>query len=184
MLPTASGRAGCSRWTIPLKPRTSPRGWDLVDQGGGDLGERLDRVWRGRGDKQAGGPIVFFGIDCPDVPAEALAGIGPALGRDQVAIGPVTDGGYWTLACAAYQPGLLQGIDWGTPAVYDQTVRAAKRLGLNPTALPAWHDVDEPKDLDALRQRLANLPEPREPALAELAARLDEILSPSGTPRP
>jgi len=124
----------------------------------------------------SGGGVLFFGVDCPDVPAEVLGGIGGiggALGESDAVIGPVSDGGYWTLGCGRYLPGLLEGIDWGTPRVYDQTCAAAAAMGVSLSALPAWHDVDEMSDLETLLQRLEN---PGEPALQVLAERLHEVL--------
>lgn len=164
------------RWVLamddPQNPPPFTEGWLLAAQGEGDLGDRLDRLWRWCGIKQRGGSIVFFGIDCPDVPAAALAAIGPALNQSDAAIGPVSDGGYWTLACRDYQPGLLQGIDWGGPTVYDQTRAAAARLGLGLQDLTPWHDVDEPADLRNLIQRIATA---QEPGLKQLAAQLNSI---------
>lgn len=143
--------------------------WEVVDQGSGDLGQRLEHVWRTVG----GGPVAFLGVDSPDVPAEALRAIAPALMGHDAAIGPVSDGGYWTLAARRLAPPLLRGIDWGTSAVYDQTFAAAREAGLSVRALPRWHDVDEPADLDALRQRLATASsEALEPALLRLRERL------------
>ncbi|MEL7087382.1 MAG: TIGR04282 family arsenosugar biosynthesis glycosyltransferase, partial [Planctomycetota bacterium] len=161
-------------------------GWTVVEQGPGDLGQRLERVWRDCRARNGTEAAVFFGVDSPDVPAEVLRQIGPALNHTRAAVGPVEDGGYWTLACGLFAPALLRGIDWGTPAVYDQTVRAADVLGLELTALPTWHDVDEPSDLAALRRRLAAASEPGEPALRRLARHLDTLLLPApgnpGTP--
>lgn len=145
----------------------------LIPQGGGDLGERLDRAWQ-RCIAHAGHEAaVFFGVDSPDVPLETLGSIGPALEVADAAIGPVGDGGYWTLAAGRYLPGLLVGIDWGTPRVYDQTCAAAARLGATLRPLAEWHDVDEPSDLLALRRRLQSADEP---ALRQLDERLDTLL--------
>jgi len=159
-------------------PVPVPRDWSVLDQGPGDLGQRLGRVWRQVG----GGPAAFFGVDSPDVPAEALsAAIEAARARDAAA-GPVDDGGYWTLAAVRYRPGLLAGIDWGTDRVYHQTCQAAGRLGLRLHALPAWHDVDGPADLAALQRRLASADDP---ALRQLRDEIQLALRrpPQGDPR-
>lgn len=144
--------------------------WRWIDQGTGDLGARMDHVWRALG----AGPIVFLGVDSPDVPAQALRAIPAALRDTDAAIGPVCDGGYWTLAANRYLPQLLTGIDWGTANVYHQTVAAAAGR-LSVTTLPVWHDVDEPDDLDALRHRLQRASAPLEPALIRLRDRLRQV---------
>ena len=127
---------------------------EVLDQGAGDLGRRLDRVWRQVG---IDGPVAFFGGDSPDVPAHMLAGIPCALERCDVAVGPTRDGGYWTLAAARYRPEVLLDIDWGSTHVYDQTRRNATKAGLVVETLPVWHDVDHPADVEALRQRVRAL---------------------------
>ncbi len=153
---------------------------EVVDQGSGDLGRRLDRVWRVIGTE---GPIAFFGGDSPDVPPSLLSAIPATLAGCDVAVGPTGDGGFWTLAARKHHPALLRGIDWGTARVYDQTRRQATVAGLVVGALPPWHDVDRPGDLDALRARLRELlkgppdrPNDAEP-LRRMAARLDRLRS-------
>ncbi|MHC4414550.1 MAG: TIGR04282 family arsenosugar biosynthesis glycosyltransferase [Planctomycetota bacterium] len=126
-------------------------GVGVVDQGAGDLGERLDRVWRRLGTER---PIAFFGGDSPDIPEEALAAILPALAESDVAVGPTDDGGYWTLAARGHHPAVLRNIDWGGDQVYDQTCQRAVAAGLVVGSLPVWHDVDRPEDVDGLRRRL------------------------------
>ncbi len=80
-----------------------------------------------------------------------------------------------------HNPAVLEGIDWGTAHVYDQTRRQATAAGLMVRALPPWHDVDRPGDLDALRVRLRELlngppgpPKNAEP-LRWMAAQLDKL---------
>lgn len=149
----------------------------LLDQGAGDLGERLARIWR-----RVRGPVAFFGGDAPDVPRDALAAIPAALSQCDLAIGPTHDGGYWTLAARSRRPEVVSQIDWGGPNVYDQTRQRARDGGLSVLALPTWHDVDRPEDLAALRRRLRAGGHPGsraasdEAPLRRLAERLDELL--------
>ncbi len=145
-----------------------PENTTVIDQGAGSLGDRLDHVWRQIGS----GSAVFFGVDCPDVPKSHLDSIPIALQSADAACGPVDDGGYWCLAARRYTPELLAGIDWGTAAVYHQTRDAAQKAGLTFEQLPTWQDVDDVKDLKALRQRLQSA---EEPALKSLAQRLEMI---------
>lgn len=153
---------------IPELSIQLPSETKVIDQGRGDLGDRLSHVWQAIG----GGPAVFFGVDSPDVPIHALKSIPQSLTHTDAACGPVGDGGYWCLAGRRYTPELLAGIDWGTAAVYHQTRDAAERAGLTFNELPAWHDIDDASDLDSLRNRLRDA---REPALISLAQRLDRI---------
>ena len=140
----------------------------ILPQGRGDLGDRLLWVWRTAG----GGPAMFLGADSPDVPQAAWEATMAALDQFDAAVGPADDGGYWTLAARQPEPALLTGIDWGTSSVYDQTSQKARDAGISLTSLPAWHDVDTPADLEALRHRLAQT---SSPLLQQLRQRLDVI---------
>ena len=155
--------------------------WQVMAQGEGDLGQRIDRIWQAAARAQDIDPvslgIVFFGVDSPDVPEAVLRGIPEALAEHDAAVGPVGDGGYWTLAARGYRPQLVEGIDWGSSAVYDQTHAAASACGIDLVDLPAWHDVDEPADLANLQRRLASA---TEPILQQLA----QTLGPAPDPRP
>ncbi len=124
---------------------------EIVDQGAGDLGRRLERVWEAVDDE---GRIAFFGVDAPDVPVTALQEVPHALANHDLAIGPTVDGGYWTLAAGAFHPEVIRGIDWGSDRVYDQTRQRAAEAGLEVYALPRWYDVDQPSDMEALSRRL------------------------------
>lgn len=154
---------------------------EIVNQGPGDLGARLDRVWRQVGAER---PVAFFGGDSPDVPDAALGEIPRGLDHADVAVGPTGDGGYWTLAAHKHQSCLLADIDWGTADVYDQTRRRAEAAGLVVGTLPLWHDVDRPEDVDALRHRLrepAGAPPDEAAPLRWMAEQLDTLCS---TPSP
>lgn len=142
-------------------------GWRVVDQGPGDLGRRLAHVWAAVDQ----GPIAFLGVDSPDVPAPVLSGLWDALAGAEVGIGPVDDGGYWVLAARRRIERLVEGIDWGTASVYDQTVKAAAGEGVVWRRLAGWHDVDHPEDLAMLLQRLRQA---SEPALVRLLEQLNE----------
>lgn len=186
-------RAAAGRLVLAVTPDGTGRGLvdrlgldpdEVIDQGGGDLGRRLDRVWHAAGPAM---PVAFFGGDCPDVPDAMLSAIPVMMAGCDVAVGPTDDGGYWTLAATRHVPAVLAGIDWGSRHVYDQTRRQAAGAGLVVGALPLWHDVDHPGDVEALRARLHE----RQPAmpgrsieadpLGWMAAQLD-LIRPGNSP--
>jgi len=133
--------------------------WQILQQGQGDLGQRMERVWQQAGSS----PVMFLGSDSPDIPDAFANNIQELFLQSQpnpcdAAVGPTDDGGYWTLVCRdrAKASVLLHGIDWGSPRVYDQTHSRAKQHGLALTPLPAWHDVDTAKDCSELYHRLGD----------------------------
>ncbi len=149
---------------------------EVIGQGTGDLGERMERVWRVVAPDR---PVAFFGMDSPDVPLDVLAAIPKALATNELALGPTPDGGYWTLAATSCHPEVLRGVDWGSEAVYDQSCRLAGQAGLTWTNLPEWPDVDTPGDFQALCARLIDRHGPTgspELALMLLADRIMDIL--------
>ena len=66
-------------------------------------------------------------------------------------------------------------MHWGGETVYDETRRRARGAGLSVHVLPAWHDVDRPADVVALRRRLART---TDPSLRRLSDRLTAVLPP------
>lgn len=142
--------------------------WQWVEQGSGDLGERIARIWGAIG----GGPAAFFGADCPDVPDTLIESVPAALMDADVAMGPVADGGYWTIAGRQLQPSLLNDIDWGTDRVYHQSLAAAQKADLTVARLPQWYDVDRPDDVKALCSRIQ---QSTDTTLISLGKQLDTI---------
>lgn len=126
----------------------------VCDQGVGDLGCRLDRLWRALA-ARGRGPVVFFGMDSPDLPNDVIDAVGAGVRAADIVLGPTPDGGFWCFGATGYVPVLAAGIDWGTAAVYDQTLSRVMSAGRTVRELPEWHDIDEPEDVGALRHRLA-----------------------------
>ncbi len=121
-----------------------------MPQGEGDLGDRLVDARR----HAWGGRVMFFGIDAPDVPQAAVQTV--ARSKAPVAIGPSSDGGFWSLAVGEDVDlvALLKGTPWSSGREFDHVVANARRLGLWLEIGPTWHDVDDSGDLKALFARL------------------------------
>jgi rSAM/selenodomain-associated transferase 1 len=126
---------------------------ELVPQGEGDLGARLERaVTRELGR----GPVVIIGSDAPTLPrAELHRALGALVDHDFV-VGPARDGGYWLIGARVTPPAdLFSDIAWSTPEVLPRTL---ERLGDRSYVLLAEHDdVDTGEDLARLQAELAQL---------------------------
>lgn len=109
----------------------------VIDQGEGDLGERLARTAEAT-------PVLLLGADVPDVTPEHLGEAAALLGKHPLVIGPAEDGGYWLLGLAMPMPELFAGIAWGTETVLAETVA---RAASPPVLLPRLADLDRPEDL-------------------------------------
>ncbi len=112
----------------------------IVDQGAGDLGERLARAGPPY-------PTLFIGSDAPDLTADLLRNSADALGHADAVIGPAQDGGYWLLGLVRPVEGVFDEIDWGTDVVFSQTIARLAAAGIDPVVLPQLADCDRPEDL-------------------------------------
>ena len=112
----------------------------IIDQGDGDLGEKLARAgppW----------PTIFIGADAPDLTAELLHNAADAMVHAPAVIGPAADGGYWLLGLREAVSGVFEGIDWSTDRVFAQTMARLNDAGISPIVLPELADCDRPEDL-------------------------------------
>jgi uncharacterized protein len=137
----------------------SPGGVRIFPQVGGGLGDRLMAATQGVFTEHRG-PLLVVGTDCPTlrrrhahVALEALAG-----GAD-VCFGPAVDGGYYLVAMRRASPDIfrLPAEMWGGPAVLEESVRRARRAGLEVA------QIDPERDLDDVRDARAVVSDPRTP---------------------
>ncbi len=112
----------------------------------GDLGTRLHHAAT-CAFKAGATTVVMIGSDCPGVNATTVNDAFARLERCPLILGPASDGGYYLIGLREPQPRLFQGVAWGTPAVFEQTVAAARGVGLEAELLSVQADVDEASDL-------------------------------------
>ena len=120
-----------------------------VRQGDGNLGQKMRDAFQQAFD-DGFDRVVIIGSDCPTLDETILANAFEALNDSHVAIGPATDGGYYLIGLNRPMPELFSDVDWGTDAVYAQTLAHVKMLGLQPVQLPMLSDIDRPDDLSQL----------------------------------
>jgi rSAM/selenodomain-associated transferase 1 len=73
-------------WPSPLR---APR----LPQGGGNLGERMQRLFT----RLPPGPAIIVGSDVPAISAAHVAQAFKLLGHADAVLGPAADGGYWLI---------------------------------------------------------------------------------------
>ncbi len=112
----------------------------VIDQGEGDLGERL---------RLAGPPYptIFIGTDAPDLSAALLRDAAVALAAGRAVIGPAEDGGYWLLGLPGAQDAVFTDMPWSTNLVCGETRRKLAQAGITAVELPTLADCDRPEDL-------------------------------------
>ncbi len=136
-------------------------------QGGGDLGERLERASAKAFDGGAR-EVVFLGVDSPMQNWNTLRTLRRRLTSVDIAVGPCADGGYYFLATRRHFPQLFRGIDWGTPRVFEQTTAIAEQNGLSIWQAEMGYDIDRVEDL---KKALGDLD-----ADCELADTIEKVL--------
>jgi rSAM/selenodomain-associated transferase 1 len=109
----------------------------IVDQGEGDLGERLARTAEDL-------PVLLLGADIPRLLPRHLTDAAAVLAEHSAVIGPAMDGGYWLLGLAAPRPAVFRDVAWGTDSVLATTLA---RLPAETPRLETLSDLDTPDDL-------------------------------------
>jgi rSAM/selenodomain-associated transferase 1 len=132
-----------------------PEQFILVPQRGDAFGERLlaatdDLLHLGFDS------LCLIDSDSPTVPKEAFARAVEILaGQDDcVVLGPSDDGGYYLIGLKKTHHRLFEQIDWSTEQVLEQTIAAAREIGLPVRLLPTWYDVDDGVTLARLCREL------------------------------
>ena len=137
------------RWNAWLA--TTPDGWQArepfwpfvlphLEQGPGDVGQRMLRVFR----SLPPGPAIIVGSDIPGLaPAHVARGFA-ALGRADMVLGPAEDGGYWLIGLGprarAIDP--FQGVRWSSQWALADTARALP-AGFRLALVDRLADVDD-----------------------------------------
>ena len=115
-------------------------------QQGQDLGARMAQAIAAAF-AQGYSRVGIMGSDCYELSTDILRQAYALLARNELVIGPATDGGYYFLGLSRFHAALFQDKAWSTDAVLQQTLADAERLQLQVALLPELSDVDEEKDL-------------------------------------
>ncbi len=146
----------------------------VVAQGGGTLGERLDRVLTNA--LESGHTSAFaISSDSPDLPDTHLSDAFALLDSHDtdVVLGPSEDGGYWIIGWKKRWADMVVGVEMSRPDVLENSVRIATESGAQVALAAPWYDVDEIADVNRLAQGLDPV---RLPALGRVLA--DRALTP------
>ena len=135
-------------------------GFEVVDQGGGDLGDRMRRIIAGRRARGAD-QILVVGTDSPTLSPEHLETARLLLDGNDVVFGPSFDGGYYLVGLDrdALDDGevldaLFGDIPWSTPEVMNISWSRVVERGLLCDLLGFWYDIDTCEDLAKARFHL------------------------------
>lgn len=98
--------------------------------------------------------VAIMASDSPQLPIGVAAEAFASLERHDVTLGRVADGGYYLIGLSRFSD-LLRNLPMSTPNAADAVVDRARTLDLRVGEITPSFDIDEERDLDALRLALA-----------------------------
>lgn len=119
----------------------------------GDLGEKMKNAFEGSFINGCN-KMVLIGSDCPTLTSKILEEAFAKLDNNDVVFGPSEDGGYYLIGMSSYKPEVLEGIDWSTERVMEQTELRAQENEIKLAKLQVLNDIDNEHDWN---EYLANL---------------------------
>lgn len=124
-----------------VNPFVINRGRGVINQGKGNLGERMHRTVA----TLPPGPVVIIGTDIPTIQRVDVARAFKVLGRHDAVIGPATDGGYWLVGLNRRPrlPSAFVNVRWSGPHALADTVANLRAQSCNITMLQELEDVDD-----------------------------------------
>ena len=141
------------RWRIVLAvaktanqsyPPIWPKELQRMDQGTGDLGQRMKRLLS----RFKMAPPVIIGSDIPQIEKRHIAEAFKRLSKNQFVFGPSTDGGFWLVGaprCASLPNSIFTNCRWSTEyALMDAKRSLSDRSSEDVATLS---DVDDVNDL-------------------------------------
>ncbi len=125
--------------------------FSYMPQAGKDLGERMKLSFL-RCFSEGARSVVLIGSDIPDLPAQIVDEAFLALDRNEAAIGPSVDGGYYLLGFTkdTFNGNVFMGLPWGAETIFHETMKILCGAGAPVHVLPVWWDIDKPEDIAAL----------------------------------
>ncbi|MGI8602033.1 MAG: TIGR04282 family arsenosugar biosynthesis glycosyltransferase [Verrucomicrobiales bacterium] len=140
---------GIEAWLLGLsESQQLPRGTEYIAQAPGDLGQKLDHVFR-RAFSREFRQVIAIGTDCAGIGSGHISAAGLALDRVDAVFGPALDGGYYLIGLRQVAPTLFQNIPWSSPETLSASLRAAADAGLAVHLLESLRDIDTEADLQA-----------------------------------
>ena len=117
------------------------RDFHYVAEGGANPGARIQHAFDYTFHHRAGKAVVISS-DIPGMDIALLEDASSRLDRNDVVIGPATDGGCYLLGMKPPTKGIFRDLPWGTSLVYREASERVRRLGLAQSTLPPLNDVD------------------------------------------
>jgi len=132
------------------------RHWRLLAQEGAGRGQALAGLFEYAARMGFQRTVVLL-TDCPTVPSAFIIEAFDRLLRDDVVLGPTTDGRAYLVGMSLERPELLLGLDWESREVFETLVDRVDAFGLVLGLVPHWYEVEDRDGLDLLTSHLRAL---------------------------
>lgn len=146
----AAVASGADRVVVALEGRPGawcPMGVEIVDQGDGDLADRLATTWR-----STTGPALQIGMDTPQADATILDTAMAQLvsGAAEAVLGCALDGGWWAIGFIEPRPDVFAGVPTSRADTGGRQLARLAEMGIATGLLPTLRDVDTWSDATAV----------------------------------
>ena len=115
-------------------------------QSPGDLGVKMSRAFQSVFSKGYS-RVLIIGSDCLELTKGHIENAFAALNKNDIVIGPATDGGYYLLGMKKLHEQLFENKSWSTEKVFKETMESVNLSGLCVFVLECLADIDTAKDL-------------------------------------
>ncbi len=119
-------------------------------QSEGDLGDKMYSAFKDSFGEFAN-KVVLIGSDCYEITEGIIEEAFEALDKSDFVLGPANDGGYYLIGMKSLEKSMFENIAWSTENVLLDTLIQIKAVKKRYFLLPTLTDVDEEKDLGALK---------------------------------
>ncbi len=123
----------------------------LHAQFGQNLGERIFNAFE-FAFESGSDSILMIGTDSPTFPGDFLTKGFEVLEKNDAVLGKTEDGGYYLIGLRKLDQRIFENVEWSSEKTFAQTKNNLQNLKFSLEELPVWYDIDEPKDLERLRQ--------------------------------
>ncbi len=124
---------------------------NLLAQNGNDLGERMFNAFE-FAFRENSDSVVMIGTDSPTFPPEFIEKAFEYLQQKDAVLGETEDGGFYLIGLRKLDKRIFENVEWSSAKTCLQTKNNLEKLEFSLAELPIWYDVDEPKDLERLRE--------------------------------
>ncbi len=133
-----------------------PDGFDIIEQRGHGLDERLTHAFAECFAANPGEAVVLVGMDTPQVTSANLSAAQALLAPDQdgdvplAVLGPAPDGGYWLIGLRELRPGAIEGVPMSEDDTFLHQHAHLRACGYRVLLTDELLDVDHAADAVAI----------------------------------